>query len=171
MFPWKGGVFATSAPDILYLKDTNGDHQADVKEVWYTGFDTDVSPEARITNLRWGLDNWIYAANNGRPGRITSPQFPDFAPVYVRGGDFRFQPATGKFEPAAGPTQFGMSFDAWGNRFVTQNTIHLRHVVLPGRYLRLNPYYAPESALHYVPGDDPGNSIIHPLTRPQQWRI
>ena len=171
VFPWKGGLFVASAPDILYYKDTDGDHVADVREVWYTGFDTNVSPEARITNFRLNVDNWIYAANNGRPGEITSPKFPDLDPVFVRGFDFRFDPVTGRMAPAAGPTQFGMSFDPWGNRFVSQNTVHLRHTVVPARYALRNPHYAPPSMLHYVPDDDPSNSIVYPLTQPQQWRV
>ncbi len=169
---WKGGVFATSAPDILYLKDTDGDHVADVKEVIYTGFQShEVSSESRVTNLRYGIDNWIYAANNGRPGQISSPKFAALPPVSVRGFDFRFNPSTGEFAPAAGPTQFGMTFDEWGNRFVTQNTVHLRHAVLPARYILQNPAYVPGSMLHYVPDDDPSNSRIFPLTQPQQWRV
>ena len=156
VLPWKKGVFATSAPDILYLQDTDGDRIADTKEVFYTGFQSrEVSSESRVTNLRYGLDNWIYAANNGRPGEIRSPRFPGKPSVSVRGYDFRFNPGTGDFAPAAGPTQFGMSFDEWGNRFVTQNTVHLRHAVLPARYILRNPAYAPGSMLHYAPGDGP----------------
>ena len=33
-----GGVWVANAPDILFLKDTDGDGKADVKETWYTGF-------------------------------------------------------------------------------------------------------------------------------------
>ncbi len=171
VFPWKGGVFVASAPHILYLRDDDGDHVADTKEIWYQGFDTDVSSEARITNFRLGLDNWIYAANNGRPGEITSPRFPDKPAVIIRGYDFRFDPVSGDFAPAAGPTQFGMSFNQWGDRFVTQNTVHLRHAVLPARYLLRNPLFAPPSMLEYVPDDDPSNSRVYPLTQPQQWRV
>ena len=171
VFPWKGGIFVASAPDILYLKDTDGDHVADLQEVWYTGFDRKVSPEGRITNFRFAYDNWIYAANNGRAGKITSPKFPQKPPIYVRGYDFRFSPATGDFAQAAGPTQFGMSFNAWGDRFVSQNTVHLRHAVVPAQYILRNPYYSPDSVLHYVPGDDSRNSKVFPLTQPQQWRL
>src|SRR5204863_7793184 len=35
--PWKGGLIVTSAPDILYMKDTDGDGKADVRKVLYTG--------------------------------------------------------------------------------------------------------------------------------------
>ena len=133
VLPWKKGVFATSAPDILYLQDTDGDRIADTKEVFYTGFQSrEVSSESRVTNLRYGLDNWIYAANNGRPGEIRSPPIPRQAERL--GARLRFPlqpPARAISPPAAGPTQFGMSFDEWGNRFVTQNTVHLRHAVLP----------------------------------------
>jgi putative membrane-bound dehydrogenase-like protein len=49
--PWKGGLIVTSAPEILYLKDTNGDGKADLRKVLYTGF-SKVNQEARITNPR-----------------------------------------------------------------------------------------------------------------------
>ena len=52
--PWKGGLIVTSAPDILFLKDTNGDGKADLREVLYTGFPK-VNQEARITNPRLGV--------------------------------------------------------------------------------------------------------------------
>src|SRR5262249_8438687 len=124
--------------DILFMKDTDGDGKADVKQVLYTGFPK-VNPEGRITNLRLGIDNWIYAANNGADGRITSPDHPERPPVLVRGADFRFRPDRGLAEPASGPAQFGLTFDDWGNRFITQNTIHLRHVVVPMSYLARAP--------------------------------
>ena len=111
VLPWKGGLFVTAAPDILYLKDLDGDDEADLRECWYTGFNDQVSSETRITNLRLGLDNWIYAGNSAHQGTITSPRLPDHAPVLVRGFDFRFHPVTGRFEPAGGPTQFGSSFN------------------------------------------------------------
>ena len=38
ILPWKGGLICTAAPDILYLKDTTGDHKADIREVLFTGF-------------------------------------------------------------------------------------------------------------------------------------
>ena len=55
----RGGVIVAHAPDFLFLKDTDGDDIADHKEVLFTGFgigDTHADP----SNLRYGLDNWIY---------------------------------------------------------------------------------------------------------------
>src|SRR5687767_12875738 len=36
---WRGGLFVTAAPDILYLKDTDGNGVADERRVVLTGFD------------------------------------------------------------------------------------------------------------------------------------
>ena len=132
--PWKGGLIVTSAPDILYLKDTDGDGKADLRKVLYTGFPK-VNQEARITNPRLSVDNWIYCSNNGSDGRITSPDHPEMPPVLVRGADFRFDPISGKFEAASGAAQFGSTLDDFGHRFITQNTTHIRHVVVPMKYL------------------------------------
>src|SRR5437588_13106872 len=76
LMPWKGGLIVTSAPDILFLKDTDGDGKADIRQVLYTGFGK-YNPEGRITNLRLSIDNWIYAANMGHDGQITSPDHPE----------------------------------------------------------------------------------------------
>ncbi len=54
-----GGVIVLQAPDTLFLKDTDGDGKADVRKVLFTGWgigDTHAGP----SNLRWGLDNWVW---------------------------------------------------------------------------------------------------------------
>src|SRR5579872_3229492 len=169
ILPWKGGLIVTSAPDILYFKDTDGDGKADVREVLYTGFPK-VNPEARVTNPRYGIDNWIYVANDGQNGRITSPQNPERPAVLVRGADFRFHPGRGIAEPASGPTQFGMSFDDWGNRFISQNTIHIRQVVLPMQYLIRAPLLEVGRVSQDISDHGVGEARMYPLTQPQKWR-
>jgi putative membrane-bound dehydrogenase-like protein len=138
LMPWKGGLIVTSAPDILFMKDTDGDGKADARKVLYTGFPK-VGQEYLITNPRLSVDNWIYCSNFGSNGRITSPDHPEMNSVLVRGTDFRFDPISGKAEPASGPAQFGSTFDDFGDRFITENTTHIRHVVLPMRYLSRAP--------------------------------
>ncbi|MBI1788688.1 MAG: c-type cytochrome [Acidobacteria bacterium] len=169
LMPWKGGLIVTSAPDILFLKDTDGDGKADVREVLYTGFPK-VNPEARITNLRLGVDNWIYAANEGRDGQIVSPEHPERPPVRVRGADFRFHPIRGLSESASGPTQFGMTFDDWGNRFLTQNTIHVRHAVAPMNYLARAPLLETGAVSVDISDHGSPSAPLFPLTKPQAWR-
>ena len=133
VLPWQGGLLVTSAPYILFLKDTNSDYVADIKEILFSGFFENNS-EAQITSLRMGVDNWIYAANNGQPGEVRFHRRPDAAPLKMNGADFRFRLERGLFELETGAAQFGHTLDDWGNRFITQNTLHIRQIVIPWRY-------------------------------------
>ena len=121
LMPWKGGLIVTTAPEILYLKDTNGDGKADVRQVLYTGFRLQ-NPQHRIANPRLGMDNWIYVANDGADGKIASPGHPERPPVLVRGADFRFQPISGLAEPASGPAG---SCPPFAPAFINKSTIGL----------------------------------------------
>lgn len=169
LLPWKGGVFVASAPDILWMKDDNGDGVADTKKVLYTGFPK-VNPEHRITNLRFGIDNWIYAANHGNDGKVTAPDQPNHPPVMIRGADFRFHPVTGEFETTSGPAQFGSSFDEWGNQFNCNNTQHIRHVILPMRYMSRAPLLEIPAYQQDISDHGQPSSPMFPLTGPQEWR-
>ncbi len=54
-----GGVIVQQAPQTLFLKDTDGDDRADVREVLFEGWsqrDTHAGP----SNIYYGLDNWIW---------------------------------------------------------------------------------------------------------------
>ncbi len=139
MMPWKGGLIVANAADILYLKDTDGDGNADVGQVLYTGF-AKANAATRVSSPQYGIDNWIYVANDGTNGRVTVPEHAERPPVTVRDTDFRFQPLRGLAEPASGPTQGGMSSDDWGNRFLTDEVGHIREAVAPMHYLMRAPY-------------------------------
>jgi putative membrane-bound dehydrogenase-like protein len=167
--PWKGGLIVTAAPDILFLKDTDGDGRADLREVLYTGFPL-VNQEARITNPRLGVDNWIYCSNTGSDGRITSPRHAEMAPVLVRGADFRFDPISGAAEPASGAAQFGSTLDDFGHRFITQNTTHIRHVVVPMKYLTRAPLLEVRAVAQDISDHGKPSGPMFPLTGPQEWR-
>lgn len=170
LLPWKGGLLVTAAPDILYLKDTDGDGVADLREVVFTGFAV-VNPESRITNLRYNIDNWIYASNNGREGNIRFLGRPEASPVSVLGADFRFRLDRGLFEAESGPTQFGQALNDWGERFITENTVHVRHVVVPRRYLARNPYFVAGRAAQDISDHGQPSAPLFQRSRPQQWRI
>ncbi|MBK9167187.1 MAG: c-type cytochrome [Bryobacterales bacterium] len=169
LMPWKGGLIVTAAPEIFYLRDTNGDGKADERTVLFTGFPL-VNPEARITNPRLSIDNWIYAANTGSNGSVTTVAHPERPPVLVRGADFRFHPVRGVGEAASGPTQYGMTFDDWGNRFQTQNTVHLRHSVVPMHYVARAPFLETGLLSENLYGEIAASVPLHPLTKPQAWR-
>ncbi len=89
----RGGIIVAHAPDFLFLKDTNGDDKADVRELLFSGWgigDTHAGP----SNLRYGFDNQIwgtvgYARFKGTLGDETH----DFGM-----GPFRFKPDASSIE-------------------------------------------------------------------------
>jgi len=139
VLPYKDGLIVCAAPDILFLRDTNGDFKADTREVLFTGFFAKNS-EAQITSMRYGVDNWIYANNSGQAGMITSPLRPDMPPLNVAGGNFRFRLDRKLFEVESGNGQFGLAMDEWGHRFYTQNTLHIQQSPIAWRYLHRHNY-------------------------------
>ena len=88
----------------------------------------------------------------------------------MRGGDFRFRPDRGDFESASGPTQFGQAVDEWGNRFISQNTVHIRQVVLPAQYLLRAPTLEVGPVAQDISDHGRPSAPMFPLTKPQAWR-
>src|SRR5438046_5259496 len=164
--PWKGGVFVAAPPDIWYLKDTNGDGKADIREKVYTGFGIGGS-QYILNNLQWGLDHKIYAAVAGNGGNVFRPEVPDQKPISVRRRDFRFDPVTMDFESISGGKQFGNSFDDWGNRFLCTQDTAVYQVVLPQRYLERNPFL---SAFDSTPRLLPGGAPVFRRSPIETWR-
>ncbi|MBI1902758.1 MAG: c-type cytochrome [Planctomycetia bacterium] len=161
--PWRGGVIVTLAGEVTYMKDTNGDGQADLTETWYTGF-AQQNSQLRANHPRLAQDGWVYVANGLRNGSIVDPRRPEQKPISINGMDFRFDPRGGQCEAVTGNGQFGLTFDDYGNRFVCSNRNPLKHVVIEDRYLKRNPQLAITSAVHDVAawGDD---SHIYPISR------
>ena len=152
---WKGGIFVTATPDIWYLKDTNGDGVADVRQKVFTGFKK-LNVQAVMNNPIWGLDHRIYIAGGSNGGEIqrapgsesVMPLPADFKPLPIKRNDFSFDPSTGDVRLESGGARFGNTFDDWGNRFLCNIRNPCQHVVLPYRYLARNPYLVVPSALN-----------------------
>ena len=52
---WDGGVFVAVAPHIRFMKDTDGDHRADIDEIAFEGLGRK-NVQALVNNIRWSLD-------------------------------------------------------------------------------------------------------------------
>ncbi|MEI7922446.1 MAG: PVC-type heme-binding CxxCH protein [Planctomycetota bacterium] len=128
VLPYKGGILVTSAPNLLFLKDTDGDGRSDLREVVLTGFG-EGNQQLRVNSPTWGLDNWVYLANGRSGGAIRRPADPIAKAVSITRNDIRLRPSTGQFEPITGFSQFGLPRDDWGNRFPSWNTVPIRHAV------------------------------------------
>ncbi|NHE56744.1 PVC-type heme-binding CxxCH protein [Cyclobacterium plantarum] len=166
LMPWKGGLLVTAAPYIYYMKDMDEDGAADSKEIIFSGFFENNS-EAQITNLRLGVDNWIYAANNGQRSEVSFQNKTEKKPINLQGMDFRFRLDKGQFEKESGTAQFGQTFDDWGNKVFTQNTLHVQQAVIPGRYLERHGLLSSKSVNQNISDHD---FEMFQMTPPPYWR-
>ncbi len=173
---WKGGIFVTATPDVWYLKDTNGDGVADVRQKIFTGFKK-LNVQAVMNNPIWGLDHRIYIAGGSNGGEIQRPPgsesvmpLPaDFKPLSIKRKDFSFDPSTGDVRLESGGARFGNTFDDWGNRFLCNIRNPCQHVVLPYRYLARNPYLVVPSALNDCA--EAGDQLpVYRTSPPEPWR-
>ena len=176
---WKDGVLVTSAPDILYLADTDDDGKADERTVVLTGFAA-TNPQLRVNGPLYGIDNWIYVAYTRVPfpirfakefgdrgGPIRFPDSPAAKSVEARSQDIRFRPGDMLVERIAGNSQFGNAFDAWGNRFTVWNNDHIRHVVVQEEYLARNPYLANPEAMKSLSDHQKAAALFQITTKPE----
>lgn len=141
---WNGGVLVTSAPDLIFLKDTDGDDVADVRYVIQGGFGS-ADTHHNANNLVYGPDGGIYwqsgiflQHNHEHPwGRSLNTG---------AAGMFRFDPR--RFTIAyhaggTGPNPHGISFDGWGYHYANDGT--------GGRSYQLRPFqtrFHPHSLLN-----------------------
>jgi putative heme-binding domain-containing protein len=139
-----GGVYVTNSPDVLFLKDTDGDDKADTREVLFTGFGRDDTHELP-NSLTWGPDGWLYGMNGVfNPARVTSPS--DGKTYEFTCAIWRYHPVTKKFELFAEGTSnpWGLDFNRQGDWFVSCCVIdHLFHMTQSGYYLRQGGPYPP----------------------------
>ncbi|MBY0460201.1 MAG: ThuA domain-containing protein, partial [Gemmataceae bacterium] len=61
LLPYAGGLIVHQAPATLFLKDTDGDGKADVRQELFRGWATN-DTHAGPSNLHYGFDNWVYGA-------------------------------------------------------------------------------------------------------------
>jgi putative membrane-bound dehydrogenase-like protein len=165
---WKGGCYVTATPDVLYLKDTDGDGRADERRRVFTGFKK-LNVQAVINNPRWGLDHKLYCAGASNGGEITKPGDASFKPVRFGRADFAFDPNTEEFEVLTGGARFGQAFDDYGNRFLCNIRNPVQHVVFENRYLARNPYLVVTNAVHDCA--EAGDTLpVYRASPPEPWR-
>jgi putative membrane-bound dehydrogenase-like protein len=175
---WKAGILVTDAPDLLYMEDADGDGVADIIKPVLTGFALS-NPQHNVNTPILGLDNWIYIAHERAVGsevykdefgdQGSAIYFPDKPagprlPQNANGRNVRIRPDSYALEMLASTTQYGHSFDAWGNHFVANNSNHLMHSVIGAEYLKRNPNLLAVSSTNSLP--DHGDAAeVFPITK------
>jgi len=148
--PARDGVIVTCAPEIVYLADRDGDGKPEIKETLYSGF-PQTELWTRISNPRWGIDNWVYTVG---PGAVR----------------FRSD-GTAKEEMTGNTGGFGQAINDWGDRFLVTNQQHVLYAApLAYRYLARNPYYAgPGGVANACTYGTPAR--VYPTSQPDPWRL
>lgn len=129
-----GGILVSQAPHFLFLKDTDGDDKADVREIVMDGwgtFDTHAGP----SNLQYGIDNKIYGAvgYSGFKGTIFGEDFQFGQGIYRFDNDF------GNFEflTSTSNNTWGLGINEDNSIFAsTANNTHSVFMGIPNAYLR-----------------------------------
>ncbi|MHB1558280.1 MAG: PVC-type heme-binding CxxCH protein [Isosphaeraceae bacterium] len=113
-----GGVYVSQMPNLMFLKDTNGDDKADVRELIMHGFDTADSHHAMHADtwdpggaLHWQEGTFHYT-------QVETPYGPRRC---NEAGIFRWEPRTWKFDVFVSygfANPWGHYIDAWGQNFV-----------------------------------------------------
>ncbi|MEZ6015038.1 MAG: c-type cytochrome [Planctomycetota bacterium] len=117
--PCAGGALVVAPPQVLFLRDDDGDGKVDTRELLEPRVDGLDSPEHAINGLVYGRDNWYHLANWGAK--------------YRRVGDKWTARRTN------GGGQWGLSQDDVGRMFYNTNSDPLRADVVPSTYARRNP--------------------------------
>ena len=163
---WKDGVLVTDPPDLLYLADTDDDGIADERTVILTGFALS-NAQHNANKPLYGLDNWIYIANNApiswtekyadpfgdQGGELYFPADSTAARLPRNGSDrnIRLMPDALKLEALSSRSQFGQTFDPWGRHFLVDNSHHHYHEVFAARYFEDNSRIPVAQAIHWTP--------------------
>jgi len=129
-----GGVLVSHMPSFIFLKDTNGDDRADVRQEVLGGWgfgDTHAGPN----NLRYGFDNRIWGAV-GYSNHITVG--PEGDTTKFGQAIYRFRPGSyDSLEHVASFTNntWGLGFSEANDVFgSTANNTHAMYVAIPHRY-------------------------------------
>ncbi|GAB2992772.1 c-type cytochrome [Cyclobacterium sediminis] len=151
---WKKGVIVTDPPNVYYLEDSDDDGKADIRQTLLTGFALS-NPQHNVNSPKLALDNWIYLGHEpavtttiyedllGDKGTdVFYPDKPDInrLPQNAGGRSIRFKPDTYDLELLSSRTQFGHTADAFGHRFLVNNSNHIIQEVLTADYLDRNPH-------------------------------
>lgn len=161
-----GGILISMAPDFVFLKDTDGDDVADVREVLMTGWgksDTHAGP----SNLKYGFDNkiWGVLGYSGFRGEVSGRQHSFGQGVY-------------RFDPSGENLQYlgNTSNNTWGLGFTedfetfisTANGQHSVYFSMANNYLRRPIYQGSANTVH---GIDSHYDMPHltPFLRQVDW--
>ncbi len=131
---WGGGVIVAQAPDLVFLRDTDGDDKADERIRLLHGIDS-ADTHHTANSFVIGPGGWLYFQRG--VFHVMGIETPWGAPYRSsQTAMYRFNPRTYEFQFhfPIGPNPHGDVFDEWGYQFATDGTSgNGFYVGFPGR--------------------------------------
>jgi len=161
-----GGLLISMAPDFIFLKDTDGDDKADIRETIITGWgksDTHAGP----SNLKYGFDNkiWGVLGYSGFNGEMNGK------PMSFSQGVYRFSLDGTNLEFLGNTSNntWGLGFTEDFNTFIsTANGQHSAYLAMPNKFVKRPLNGGSVNAVH---GIDSHYDMPHltPFLRQVDW--
>ncbi len=152
-----GGVYLGEGPDLVHLKDVDGDDKYDSKELILTGFGTGDTHQ-NISNFTFDSGGFLYFSQGLHCySHVETP----WGVVHGdKAGFWRFDPRITKLDPFCFPSMMsqnpcGIALDRWGALFVKSNGVHFGFAT-PGLIPTTHPR---ELMQHALIGATPGKSM------------
>lgn len=173
-----GGAYVSQQPNLMFLRDTDGDDRADERRIVLHGFGTEDSHHA-LSAFTWGPGGGLYFQEGTfLHSQVETP----YGPVRVENAAvFRYEPRTEKLSvfvsyPFANP--WGHTVDRWGQNFVSDasngnnyyGTAFSGHVDYPNKQRSMKEWtltkVRPTSGVEFItsrhfPDDVQGNFLIN----------
>jgi len=118
---YQGGAIIQDGTNTVYLKDTDGDDVADVKNIVFSGWNMR-DTHGGVSNFQYGHDNWIWGMqgyNDSHP-LVEGKQHPGFRNGFFRfrpdGSDLEFIRSTNNNTWGLGISEEGIIFGSTANR-------------------------------------------------------
>ncbi|MFN9445242.1 MAG: PVC-type heme-binding CxxCH protein [Pirellulaceae bacterium] len=150
VLPYGDGCISISIPDLLWLRDTDGDGLCDRREKILGPFDTTRDTHGMVNSLRLGPDGWIYA-NHGFNNQ-SKVQGLDGHSIQMNSGNvFRFRPNGSRVElfTQGQVNPFGMAVDEFGFLFTADcHSKPITQLIRGGCY---PSFGRPDDGLGFVP--------------------
>lgn len=134
-----GGVYVSEEPHMTFLKDTNGDGKADLREITLTGFGCEDSHHA-LHDFAWTPDgDLIFRESIFHHSQVETP----YGPVRQKNsGWFAWEPKKHRLtsfgsHPSTNP--WGVTFDEWGNHVASYPIFASAHHALDPPYPEQHP--------------------------------
>lgn len=150
LYPYRDGVICYSIPNIWFLRDTDGDGQADQREKLYGPFDHTRDTHGMCNSFTRGLDGWLYACH-GFNNHSSVTGADGHAVTMQSGNTFRIRLDGSRIEHYTHGlvNPFGMAMTPAGDLLVADCHTKPISLLLPGGYY--DSFGKPHDGLGYVP--------------------